>query len=285
MNPGIYLDVPESKYHADDFGDELRLSVSIAQSLILESESHAFLRHPKLGGQPFTPTTEMDRGTVIHELLLGTGRGIRVVECDDWKKKKSQEERDAARDIGLVPLTRPQYEAAKEAAGVLREKLRARGFPLAGKSEVTLLWEEQASNGATVYCRGRLDHLEANGEFYDLKVTGDANPKTITRGHLTRMGYDIQGHAYTRGLERACPEFQGRAKFALLFCEPVAPYCITEIRFGGSLRELGERRWRRAVDRWERCLRTGEWRDYTNEPVYAEATNWELDAEEAESAA
>jgi hypothetical protein len=281
MTPGIYFDIPEERYHADDFGDGMRLSVSIAQALVLESEAHARLRHPKLGGRPIVPTTEMDRGTLMHALLLGKGRRIEVIECDNWKKPVHQEMRDAHRSAGRVAVTRPQYDAAAEGAEIIRAKLGARGYQLAGQSEVTILWEEEASNGAVVRCRARVDHLE-EAELYDLKITGDANPRTLTRGHITRMGYDIQGTAYPRALEFVDPRLRGRTNFTLLFCEPEPPYCITPVCLAGSLRALGSKKWQRAVDRWERCTRTGEWRDYTDSVVWAEAKPWELEEEGAE---
>jgi hypothetical protein len=276
MQPGIYPDIPEAEYHADPC-ETPSLSCSVAQALILESAAHAYLRHPKLGGEPFTPTADMDRGTLIHALMLGKGISrIEVVECDDWTKKSHQEIRKAAREAGLVPVTRKQYEDAGTAAIRLTEKLKSKGFLLNGHSEVSLFWRERTRSGVEIECRGRMDHLvEHHG--YDLKITNDANPKTLTRGHMTNMGYDIQGAAYTSGLANALPQMRGRTDFTFLFCEPVKPYCVTPVVCSGSLRILGERKWQRAIDSWERCLRLNEWDDYTNSVVYAEARPWELD--------
>jgi hypothetical protein len=281
----LILDLPESSYHADDFGEGLRLNVTTAQALVLESEAHAYLRHPKLGGQPFTPTKEMDRGTLVHALLLGKGREVAVVECDAWTKKKDKELRDFHRAAGRTAVTQKLYDECLEAGEAIEKKLKARGFILDGASEATLLWEETAKNGNVVQCRARMDHVNPDlGKIFELKITGDANPKTVTRGHITRMGYDIQGAAYPRGLARAKPELMGRIEYTMLFCEATPPHCVTAVRFAGSLRELGERKWQRGVNRWERCVRMGEWRDYSDEVVFAEARGWELD-EEDESAA
>lgn len=281
MQPGIYFDVSEEQYHADKLDERLSLSASVAQSLVLESEAHAYLRHPRLGGTPVVPNNNMDRGSLIHALLLGRGREVAVVECEDWKKPANREERDALREQGKLAVTRTLYDASLDAAKELKRKLTARGYPLAGHSEVTLVWEETAHNGASVLCRGRLDHLDGS-DIFDLKITGDANPRTLERGQLTRMGYDIQGAAYPRALENIDARLRGRTSFTLLFCEPEPPYCITPIRFAGSLRELGARKWERAVNAWERCTRTGEWREYTDSVVFAEAKPWELEEEGVE---
>jgi hypothetical protein len=281
-SPGLFLDLPESKYHADDFGDGLRLSVSVAQALVLESPAHAYLRHPKLGNQPLKPTTDMDRGTLIHKLLLGKGQSVKVVECEAWTKKKDKEEREEIRSSGALPVTRKLFDEASVAAAALASKLKSRGYALTGDSEVTALWAEVATNGAHVPCRGRFDHIKGN-DIFELKITGDANPKTLTRGQLTRMGYDIQGTAYPRALEYIDARAKGRSTFTMLFCEHEPPYCITAVRFAGSLRELGARKWQRAVDTWEECLRTGTWPDYSDEIVFAEARPWELADIDAES--
>src|SRR5690349_3320020 len=109
MKTGVFLDVPESEYHADAFGAELRLSVSIAQDLVLESAAHAYLHHPRLGGESRVPTKEMDRGSLIHKLLLGKGADVAVVECEAWTKKKDKAARDEHRNAGRLPITRKLY--------------------------------------------------------------------------------------------------------------------------------------------------------------------------------
>lgn len=284
MKPGLYLEeVSEVDYHNDALGEGLTLSCSIAQALVLESAAHAYLRHPKLGGQPFAPTNEMDRGSLIHALLLGKGRELAIVEADDWKKKGNRELRDEHRKAGRLAVHRKLYDESLVAAQELKKKLATRGYEFTGDSEVTLIWPEHAANGATVLCRGRLDHVKG-AEIWDLKITGDANPKTLTRGHITRMGYDIQGAAYPRGLESVDPRYRGRVTYTLLFCEPEPPYCVTPVRFAGSLKELGSRKWQRGVNRWEWCMRTGEWPDYCSDVVFAEAKPWELEEETSEVA-
>jgi hypothetical protein len=285
MTPGLYIDISEEQYHADRLDDSTpSLSVSIAQALVLESAAHAYLRHPRLGGQPVVPSTIMDRGTLIHALLLGKGRELAIVECEDWKKPANRKLRDEHRAAGRLAVTRSLYDDSIEAAKALEAKLRKRGFVFNGSSEVTLVWDETADDGSKVRCRARTDHIVGE-RIYDLKI-GDANPKRIKRGHLTSMGYDIQGAAYPRALEYALPQLVGRASFTLLFCEPEPPYCVTPVRFGGSLRELGTRKWLRGVNVWEQCLRLNEWPDYIpdDEIMYAEARPFELEDEEGAAA-
>lgn len=277
MKPGIYLDIPEADYHNDP-RETPSLSVTTAKALCLDSEAHAYMRHPQLGGQPFTPSSDMDRGTLIHKLLLGKGPTVAIVECDAWTHKKDKDARNEYRAAGLLPVTRKMHDSALIAAPIIAQKLEARGYKLAGDSEVTVLWDERASDGTIVPCRSRMDHV-LDSQIWDLKI-GDANPRRFKRGHLTAMGYDIQGAAYPRALESVDPRQRGRSVFKLLFCEPEPPYCITPVRFAGSLRELGKRKWERAIDTFASCLRTGIWSDYIDGEWLAEAKPWELDEEE-----
>lgn len=275
--------ISEADYHSEReelFGATPNLTASTAKHLILDSPAHAYLHHPKLGGEPFKPTTEMDRGTLIHSLLLRKGRKIAIIPFDDYKTKAARELRDEANAKGQLAVTERLFDSAKRAARVLAPKLASRGYPLQGQSEVTLRWTEETSDGAIIPCRGRLDHVDGY-HLIDLKITGDANPKRIEKSHITSMGYDIQGAAYTRGFERACPEMLGRSDFTLLFCEPEPPYCVTPIICAGSLRELGSRKWQRAVNRWHNCLSTNHWPEYVDGIYYAEARPWDIDAEES----
>jgi len=278
MNTGLYLDLPEADYHNDPH-DTPSLSSTTAKALVLESEAHAYMRHPKLGGQPFVPSNEMDRGSLIHFLLLGKGVvKVVIVECDEWTKKNDKKERDEARAAGFLAVTRKLYDSSVIAAAEIRKKLDARGYRLEGHSEVTVLWNETASDGTIVPCRARMDHV-VGPEIWDLKIA-NANPRRLKRGHLTAMGYDIQGAAYPRALESVDIRLRGRTVFKLLVCEPEPPYCITPVRFAGSLRELGARKWARAVDTFAACLRSGHWGDYVDGEFVAEARAYELEDED-----
>lgn len=271
----IALDMSEAEYHSDPC-EEPSLSSSAAQTIVLESCAKAWMRHPRLGGEPFKPTPEMTRGTLVHALLLGKGPVIKVLECDNWKNKRDQELRDMYFDAGKLATTRPLFDSASEAVERMRPRLAARGYPLAGHSEAAIFWREQASNGRWIDCRARLDHWDGE-DLFDLKVTDNANPRKLLRGRMTEMGYHIQDHAYNRGIGVVCPELQGRTRMTFLFCEPFPPWEIVPLRCLGSLRELGSRHWLRAVDSWERCTRLDNWPGYTEGVILADAKPYELE--------
>lgn len=289
---GLHFDVPQDAYHADPT-DGLALSASVAHTLVSKSPMHAWLQHPKLGGKSKRPTRAMDLGSVCHALLLGAGKEYAVIknlradeidpktkepegEFEDFKKKAAKEARDQARAEGKVPLLVHQAESANEVATRIRERLWAEfRIRLTGKSEVVAVWEE---NG--VLCRGCLDHFEeSEAHIIDLKIVRSAHPKAC-QSHLVGFGGDIQAAAYLSAVAKLRPRLAGRLKFTFLFCEAEEPYAITPVMFRGSMRELGERRWQRAVPQWAQCVKTNRWPAYVTEPIAVEAPQWAIMAEE-----
>src|SRR5262245_31717991 len=91
------------QYHADPC-ETPSLSHSVAHELINKSPLHSWMRHPRLGGQHKKETKEMDRGSLVHALLLGAGKPIVIIKADDWRTKASQQDRDYAREQGHIPV-------------------------------------------------------------------------------------------------------------------------------------------------------------------------------------
>lgn len=281
---GLHYDVSPDVYHSDPC-EHPSLSASIAHVLASQSPAHAWLAHPRLGGKRSDDETtkEMDHGSLLHALLLGRGRDVVLVDADDWRTKAAKEARDSAREQGAIPVLKHRLVAANDAAVVIRARLKEEwGINLAANgssSEVVAIWEEESDDGTRVICRGQLDWLSASmGQIVDLKCGASAEPESCVRKFVP-MGYDIQRAAYVSAIGRLVPKLAGRVDFSFAFSETAEPYAVTLVEAYGSLRELGERRWRRAVNTWARCLKTNEWPTYTREVVMAEAKPWELEKE------
>jgi hypothetical protein len=270
------LEISEANYHADNLGDyPPSLSRGCAQTLATECPLKAYMEHPRLGNQPRQPTDPTDKGTLIHTLLLDAGPEIEVIDAKDWRTNAAKEARDAAREAGKTPVLSAKYNEIKIAAQRIRERLDEFGEgDLVGLAEQTIVWTENYAGG--VWCRVRPDllRLEA-GEIKDLKTIHRAHPNTIAK-HFIDYGYAIQNACYTRAVEALNPDLAGRVTMKFLFCEIEPPYCVTPAYCAGSMRELGESRWNRAVEIWERCLRTKYWPGYVEEPVAIEAPAWAM---------
>lgn len=277
-----YLDCSPAEYHKRD-----GLSSSIAKIIISQSPLHAWQAHPCLGGSTADrddPTASMDRGSVIHRLVLGAGADYEVLKFDDFRTNKAREARDAARLAGKVPILEDKFaDAAKAAAEVMR-RLVDRGIKLDGASERAMEWTETAIAGP-VLCRGMMDHLTGDGlVIYDLKVTESASSSSIQRS-AESFGYAIQWAAYISGQSRVLQDlgrdadYRSRLRMLFIFAEPNPPYAMQILSPDGMMRELGQRRWRRAVETWSKCIADKHWPAYGDGIGEMSPPPWALAAE------
>jgi hypothetical protein len=77
-------------------------------------------------------------------------------------------------------------------------------------------------------------------------------------------------------IERIKPELAGRVDFIFVFYELEPPFDVTPMRLSGAFRQIGDSGWRRAVNRWEECLRTNRWPGYVDGIVDVEPSGWAI---------
>jgi hypothetical protein len=271
---GIHPGLDAATYYADPCKVP-SLTQSIANTILNYSPLHAWLQHPRLGGQPRVPTKAMDVGTICHALLLNQPLPkIRLIHYDNYRTDAAKADKKAAESAGEIPMLGNAYgewENLKGAAETLRDKIHAKGIRFDGDSEVTIAWNHDG-----VQCRMRMDHL-CGYDGFDLKFGASANPKSIDKS-ARNLGYDVQGVAYEEGIGEAGVNMLGRSTFTLIFCEVEAPYCVTLARFSAIKRHIGEAKWNYARSVWRRCLERNEWPEYV--PGLGihmiEATAWEM---------
>lgn len=265
LPPARILDIEPDEYHLRE-----GLSASIANTLITRSPRHAQHEHPKMGGVGKAPTPEMDFGQVGHAIVLGRGRRFAPVPYDDYKKQDARKARDEIRAAGLIPILHHQLTRAEKCAAAVIRQLEERGIRLNGRSELAVEWYELSSRGP-VLCRAMFDHAWIDdGLVLDLKIVGNAESSQIERS-AERFGYAIQAHAYKRALTALRPKLEGRVQFLFAFVESDEPYAMNLTAPDGGMRDIGERRWRRAVETWADCMKTyGPDRPW---PGYGEGVN------------
>lgn len=270
----------------------IRLSPTIAKVLLEKSPAHAWQAHRLLGGGVKKSSRAMDRGKLIeHVLGLGSDPGegradIVTFEASSWQTKAAKEFKEAALANNQTPILLEDWTEAEAMAPTIKAKLAAKGISLEGETQVRLEWDSKdpdnpASKG--VPCSGVLDLLqESHGELIvsDLKVCSDASPKFLQR-QVVNMGWDLQAAAYIEALTTLRPDYAGRITFRLLAVEPFAPFAVSPIEFSGSLRELGARKWTRAVMQWGLCMAVNKFPDYSSGIVRLEPTNWQIDQDMA----
>ncbi len=263
---------------ADAYHQLPGLSSSIATTLIMKSPLHAWMQHPHYGGKGKKPTKAMNLGTVVHALVLGAGKEYAVLEYDNYKTKLAQEARDVAIVRGLVPILAHEHDEAVVIAAKVTHGLSERGFDLNGRSELAFTWGEPSLSGP-VRCRGMADHVWVDrGVILDLKIVSDAEPSSVMKS-AERFGYAIQAAAYSRALAAVRPELAGRVDFLFAFCETEPPYAMNLSRPDGVFREIGERRWLRAVESWGKSVAANKWDGYDG-INYLTSPPWALTSEE-----
>jgi hypothetical protein len=265
------IDCTTEEYNQDPCAT-VSLSRSVAHTLVSRSPIHAYMQHPKFGGaREALEDDEVDekekaaltRGTLIHKLLLGKGADVAVIHHDTYNTKAARLDRDEAKAAGKTPIKAKDYETVAVAAARLLDNCRALGYDFTGQSEVCVEFEEQGLNGP-ILCRTMFDHVFlSEGVIYELKSIRNAHPEKMRRSFFD-YGYDMQHAVQKRALSYLLPELQGRIEHHFLFIELSPPYVVTPVEPSGAYQEIGESRWRRALDAWEKCLATKHWPPYND---------------------
>lgn len=278
LTEGVYLNVPHDTYHGDPC-ETPSLSSSIAKVLVERSPMHAHAEHPRLGGASKhggddDDSAAKDRGSILDSMLFGSGPEIVRIEADDFRTKLAKEARDEARSRGAIPIIARKLDELAEVAQSMRERILDAGIELSGHSQVTIIWKV-----GNVWCRGRLDHwFPQQRLILDLKSTYDASPAGVEKS-MNAYGADIQWAAYTSGMVALVPELAGLVKMRFVYSEPTAPFAVTIAEPDGTLQELGNRRWRRALSLWEVSTTSGIFPGYSKEILRVAAKPWLLTAD------
>lgn len=286
LPPARILDVTPDAYH--------RLpgfSSSLAKILISRSAAHAKDAHDRMleriaeedeseGDEDIKPDKRkrLDNGSIDHALVLGIGKRIDPIPKGLLARNgaiSTEAAKDfvaASRGFGKIPVKEADLAIRQQVANAVKARIAEAGHVLDGRSEFAIEWHEPTPHGP-VRCRAMLDHFVAWGldprdetgpvgaVIYDLKMTEDAHPDRCQRT-AENLGYAIQAHAYQRALGALYPRLAGRIEFRFLFVEGHRPYALWDPSLSGPFREIGERRWRRAVNAWGEGLATGNWPDY-----------------------
>ena len=291
--PGLYTDVDEKTYHSDPCPAP-SLSSSIIKVLDRQSPGHAWWEHPRLRPGKALEIEQSTRtqgtGTVLHKLILGRGRPIKVLHFDDFRTNAAKAARDTAIANGETPILEKHYEAAEEVAERARARISASRVghligPDKGDAEVTGVWQER--NG--IWCRMRLDWLPHEARegghitVIDLKTTEQSANAMDWQRTLFDFGGDIQSAFYTRGLKALIPNVRS-VQFVFVVIEQHAPNGVALCKASGETFEDARETVDVAIRTWGACLARGtkldDWPLYENEIVDIDPPVWRKTAAE-----
>lgn len=253
--------------------DTMRLSYSVAKTLLNQSPLHAWTNHRLGGGVDREASEAMTDGKILDRIMFGVGPEIEIIDAGDFKTKAAKELRDMAESLGRMPVLTHRYLAMESMTAVWRARLGDMGIVLRGQSQVRMEW-----NSDGVDCSGVIDHLvidRSSATILDLKTCQDASLKAATRS-IASYDYDIQHAAYVEAVETLFPELAGRTAFLFLFCEKFDPFAVSKIELAGTFRQLGRLKWEKAKSVWRECMATGVWPGYPAFAMSAEASGWQI---------
>ncbi|MFI6813739.1 PD-(D/E)XK nuclease-like domain-containing protein [Nonomuraea sp. NPDC050328] len=258
--PGIY-DIPEDTYHADPIPGG-SLSSSSARRL-LQPAGPAKYRWEQ--DHAPAPKKTFEIGSAAHQLVLGAGPELVLIDADEWRTNKIKEEVAAVRERGAIPLKPADHQAVHDMAAALRRHPLASALldPDHGQPEKTLIWQDPATG---VWRRARLDWLPHPGDgrliVADYKTTASAAPHDVAKS-VAAYGYHCQQPWYLDGVEALGLAEQPVMVF--IFQEKTAPYLVNVVAIDPDAVRAGRELNRRALDLYADCVATGIWPGYGDE--------------------
>lgn len=254
---GRVLNVSQREYLADPCVVP-SLSASCAKILATQSPRHAWSSHPRLGGTMRAASAAQENGTLWHQLLLGAGDQVVVVEFDDFRTKAAREAKEQAYAEGKTPVTARKFDEARAIADKVAANIKAAGVVFGDDRETPIEFEQRVfTTDAWITCRSLVDaHDAGEMSIHDLKTCESANPKKLERT-IYQYGYDIQHAAHTRALAALRGVHHEEVDMTFVFVETSAPYDVVPVTLSAPYKQLGELRWTRAVSRWHECISRG----------------------------
>lgn len=283
--PGVYLGVPETRYHEDPC-PEPSLSSHVARIALKRSARHAQVAHPRFidpeieaelaeaedeDEAPKAPARHLLIGQAAHTFTLGAGAPVVDCKVRKFTTKDGKARRDLVLDNGGIPLRTQDYNVARRMALIARPFLRDL---LGGEfvPEAMLAWQERG-----IWRRGLIDAARPDfRKIADYKTIGIECPPSALGRIMASRDLAFQDRFYVRGLDRLDPEGQGRRRFFFVFQEVEYPHAIAVGENSEAARTLADERVEGACNIWDRAISTREWPAYDTHPVQASPKPWDL---------
>lgn len=255
--PGIYPDIPNERYHADDLlSPDMGQSLSHSGALTILDRSPAHYRWARDHYDPTEPgTPAMEFGSAAHSFVLGAGPPVVPAETDNWLTAAARQFRDAARQAGQIPLGAKQYAELQALNAAVKCHDIAGDIFAKGEPEQSLYWVDYETG---VTCRARIDWVTPVA-LVDLKTTANASHDAFATA-AARLGYYEQAEWYMRGWQAVT----GKAlPFAIVAVENTAPYAVAVYRMDDTAALLRAReRNTRALRIFAQCVSDDTWPAY-----------------------
>jgi hypothetical protein len=240
---GFHPEISEEEYHSHPSS----LSVSGAKTLL---KSPALFRWEQ-ENKPRKAVWDFGHGA--HQLVLGQGDPIRVIDADDWRTKAAKDEREAARAANEIPLLSNEYTRVIQMADALSSHQRAMELLSAGTPEISAFAIDEATG---VMRRCRFDWFGST--LVDYKSAVSAHPDAFAAA-AARFGYHQQDAWYSDVAQDLGHQFYG---FDFIVQEKEPPFFVNVVRLDSDSRRRGRELNELALQRFRDCVAADIW------PVY-----------------
>lgn len=209
-------------------------------------------------------TTAMLIGSALHKLVLEPddfgSEFITAPECDRRTKEgKAVYAEFLERSAGKSLLTAQQMTELTAVSSAVRNDPLAGKLLKSGKAETSYFWHDEV-NG--LLCKCRPDYLK--GRYcIDLKTTQSARPEDFMKSAYN-FRYHVQAYWYLQGLKACGADAE---EFIFIAVEKDPPYAVCVYAAGEDFLRLGEKEAEKDLETFCRCLETGNWHGYDEEPT------------------
>lgn len=209
--------------------------------------------------------------------------GLRILSAETLQTKAAKECAADARAKDLTPVLAHKFTREVRKAEDMLIRMELAGFDRSQyQYQVGLYWTEQARNGMTVQCRGRLDFLAKDWtSIVDLKRVEDLDHRALERA-VDRYRWAMQAAAYSRAVYILTLPKCVVPTWRWLFARTSPVVACTLRPCDARLLEAGEAAWNRAVNEWAEGLETGMWRGHESDHTPLEPTSWAIEQMEAD---
>ena len=214
------------------------------------------------GNQLQTPA--MLIGSAIHKLVLEPddfgNEYTAVPECDRRTKEgKAIYAEFMEKSAGKSLLTAQQLADVSAVSDAVLNHSLAGKLLAGGQAETSYFWHDEKNS---LLCKCRPDYLK--GRYcIDLKTTQSARPEDFMKSAYN-FRYHVQAYWYLKGL-KACGV--NAEKFIFIAVEKEPPYAVCVYVAGEDFLRLGEKEAEKDLETYRRCLETGCWHGYDEEPA------------------
>lgn len=284
---GAYEHVDAEDYHRNlHLLPAPSLSSSGAKLLLRKSPFHFWFDSPMNPARPPEPDKpHFNVGKAAHDFLLLSERwpDHYHVLPEGYSAAKSKAMADDiaaaefAREQGKTVLRSQDAETVRQVAAAIRRNELATAALTAGIPEMTLVWQDAETS---VWLRARPDFLphSVRMEGRDIIVTDlkfmaptNADPEGFQRA-IYNNGYHQSAAFYADGIKAIFGRYP--TNWLHVVVEKEAPHCVALYELPQEDIERG--RWlnREAIQTFARCLETGRWPGFADEPRQVGLPGW-----------